>query len=366
MADGQTPENEHRFPCDACGSDLRFDPGDHQLTCDHCGNTSSIEGAEKPTLAPISELDYRSALNAELPAAEIEETRVSKCPNCAAEVEFDADLHATECPFCATPVVTDTVAHRHIKPRGVLPFALSEPQARGAMTDWLGGLWFAPNGLQDYARKGRSMQGIYVPYWTFDADTRTRYTGARGTVRSTGTGKNRRRTTSWRNVSGRVARLFDDVLVLASQSLPRRFTDALEPWDLRALEPYQPSYLAGFRAEGYQIDLRNAFDLARQKMDAVIRRDIKFDIGGDRQRINKVETEISEVTFKHVLLPVWMAAYRYRGKSYRFVVNGRTGRVRGERPWSAWKLAVAVILIALIAAAFGCHYRSLQLVRRLQ
>ena len=148
----------------------------------------------------------------------------------------------------------------------------------------------------------------------------------------------------------------DDVLVLASQSLPRRFTDALEPWDLSALEPYQPSYLAGFRAEGYQIDLRNAFDLARQKMDAVIRRDIKFDIGGDRQRVEDVATRLSDMTFKHVLVPVWIAAYKFRGRSFRFVVNGQTGQVTGERPWSAWKIAFAVIAGLIVAAIAGYLY----------
>jgi ribosomal protein S27E len=156
---------DHRFPCPTSGADYRFAPGDGLLICDHCGHSEAIAGgvAEAPA---IRELDYNSALAADLPDSEIEETRVSKCPNCAAQVEFDADTHATECPFCATPVVTDTGAHRHIKPRGVLPFALTEREANRAMTDWLGKLWFAPNGLQEYARKGRRMDGIYVPYWT--------------------------------------------------------------------------------------------------------------------------------------------------------------------------------------------------------
>ncbi|MEL7090041.1 MAG: primosomal protein N' (replication factor Y) - superfamily II helicase, partial [Planctomycetota bacterium] len=154
--DASEPTREHRFPCDNCGADFRYDPTGRSLICDHCGNTGLIEGTGTGP-ATLIELDYRAALNADLPEAEIEETRVSKCPNCAAEVEFDADIHATECPFCATPVVTDTGAHRHIKPKGVLPFALSEREARAAMTNWLGRLWFAPGGLQDYARKGRAM-----------------------------------------------------------------------------------------------------------------------------------------------------------------------------------------------------------------
>lgn len=355
-----TPLQEHRFPCDNCGADFRFDPGEGKLTCDHCGNTAAIEHA-MPWNAPIRELDLRRALSQDLPDIEIEETRVSRCPNCAAEVAFDAEAHATECPFCATPVVADTGTHRHIKPRGLLPFALEERAARQAMTDWLGNLWFAPSGLQEFARKGRKMQGIYVPYWTFDADTKSRYQGERGTVyHETRTvmrdGKRKQVRVAkvrWRAVSGRVARFFDDVLILASRSLPKRFTDALEPWDLAALEPYRPEYLAGFRAEGYTVALEDGFAEARQHMDRVIARDVKFDIGGDRQRIHDIQTQVGDVTFKHVLLPVWLAAYKYRGQTYRFVVNGRTGRVQGERPYSAIKIAIAVVIGAIIAGAVG-------------
>ena len=153
--------------------------------------------------------------------------------------------------------------------------------------------------------------------------------------------------------SGNVARFFDDVLVLASKSLPKKYTDGLEPWDLSALEPYKPEYLAGFRAEAYAVPLHDGFTEARQRMDAVIARDIRFDIGGDRQRIHSVETDLRDVTFKHVLLPVWLAAYKYRGETYRFVVNGRTGKVQGERPWSAIKIAIAVVVGLAVAAAVG-------------
>lgn len=354
------PEETHRFPCDQCGADYRFDPDAGALTCSHCGHSEQI--AARPwTGGALRELDFDAALAEALPAAEMEVTRVSACPNCAAQVAFDPQAHAAECPFCATPVVADTGASRHIKPKAVLPFAVEERAARKAMTDWLGRLWFAPNGLKQYARKGRRMQGIYVPYWTFDAQTRSRYTGQRGTVyyvtkTRTVNGKSESRQVAkvrWSPVSGRVARFFDDVLVLASRSLPKRYTEALEPWDLSALEPYQPQYLAGFRAEAYTVELQEGRQEAQAKMDRVIERDVRFDIGGDRQRISSINTDVSEVTFKHILLPVWLAAYKYRGKTYRFVVNGQSGRVQGERPWSAWKIATAVALGLILAAAIG-------------
>lgn len=353
-------EQEHRFPCTTCGSDLRFDPGDDQLICDHCGNIEPIEVTRQAN-GGIKELDFRSAIDNRLDAEEIEETRVITCPNCGAATEHDTDTHAAECPFCATPVVTGTGTHRHIKPRGLLPFDLDESRARDALVDWLGSLWFAPNGLTDYARKGRKMNGIYVPYWTFDADTKSAYRGQRGThyyetktvVRDGKRKQVRVRKTRWRPASGRVARFFDDVLVLASKSLPKKYTDGLEPWDLSALEPYKPQYLAGFRAEGYQVELATGFDEARNYMDRMILRDVKYDIGGDEQRVSDVDTHVSDVTFKHILLPVWLAAYKYRGKSYRFVVNGRTGRVQGERPYSAWKIAFAVLIGLIVALIAG-------------
>ncbi|MGR3291847.1 MAG: primosomal protein N' (replication factor Y) - superfamily II helicase [Paracoccaceae bacterium] len=351
---------EHRFPCDSYGADMRYAPQQRELECLHCGNRQSVSHTRTDTVQ-ITEQDYQLAVATSLSEQDVEEIRVLSCANCGAQIEFDAVSHAAECPFCATPVVTDTGSHRQIKPRGVLPFALGESDGRKVMTDWLGSLWFAPSGLQQYARKGRKLEGIYVPYWTFDADTKSSYRGERGTVyhetrtvrRNDKTEQKRVQKIRWRPASGQVARWFDDVLILASKSLPKRFTDGLEPWDMAALEPYQPEYLAGFRAEGYTVEIADGYRQARVLMDRRIQRDAKSDIGGDRQRIHEINTTVSEVTFKHILLPIWLAAYKYRGKTYRFVVNGQSGRVQGERPWSLVKILSAVFALAVIAAAIG-------------
>ncbi|MEM7723882.1 MAG: TFIIB-type zinc finger domain-containing protein [Pseudomonadota bacterium] len=363
--DTTRPEDEHRFPCDNCGADMRFDPGEDRLICDHCGNTAPMEQLDGPWGGDASahvELDYNTAIAAKLPAEDMEETRVSQCPSCGAQVEFDPDTHAKECPFCATPVVTDTGTHRHIKPKGLIPFQLDERAAKDKMNGWLGRLWFAPNGLQENAKKGRRLEGIYVPYWTYDADTATRYRGQRGNAyyvtRKGSDGKTRReRKIRWRPAAGRVTRFFDDILILASRSLPKRFTDRLAPWDLTQLDSYRPEFLSGFRAEGYTVELDEGLEEAKQIMERQIRKDIRRDIGGDEQRISSMDTRISDVTFKHLLLPVWVAAYKYRGKSYRFVVNGQTGKVQGERPWSAIKIALA-ILAALIVAGVAAYLYS--------
>lgn len=390
-----TPPTQHRYPCENCGASLRFAPGQRVLTCDYCGHVQQIgPGPERaPTRQPtggvagdavlreapatgralqwdaghkapqLVEIPLEEGLRLDEGSAIAATVATLSCPNCGARFEAGPDRHATRCPFCATPVVTDTGRARLIKPQGVLPFVITEEQARSALEDWLHGLWFAPSGLKQYARKNRRMVGVYSPFWTFDADTRTTYRGRRGDyyyetvwVVQEVNGRRQRvpqqvRRIRWRPAAGQVARSFNDVLVLASTSLPRRFTDALTPWDLSHLAEYRPEYLAGFEAEGYTVPLAEGHAVAREEMAGVIVMDVRRDIGGDEQQIDAMDTDYSAETFKHILLPIWSAAYKYGGRSYRFVVNGQSGRVQGERPYSIWKIAAAVLLALILLAA---------------
>ncbi|WP_438273429.1 primosomal protein N' (replication factor Y) - superfamily II helicase [Thioclava arctica] len=354
------PQGDSHYSCESCGADLRFAPGQTRLVCDHCGHVQDIPAATGRGEAILREIPLQEALARGLPEPEMEEHRTLSCPNCGASIELQNGEHSTQCPFCATPVVTDTGTRRLIKPQGVLPFQLTEEQARTALSKWLGSLWFAPNGLSQYARKGRRMTGIYAPFWTFDASTRTRYSGQRGDAyyesRTVQTDKGPRtqqvRRIRWSAVSGHVARAFDDVVIYAARSLPPPYIDALRPWDLSALQVYRRDYLAGFSAEGYTVELHEGHHAAQVEMIRVIQTDIRRDIGGDEQRITAMDPNFADETFKHILLPIWTAAYKFRGRSYRFIVNAQTGRVRGDRPWSAVKITLAVIAGLIVIGAF--------------
>ena len=353
-----TLEQEHRFPCAQCGAVLRFDPGQARLTCAYCGHDQPIPQIDDATrLSVLESLDYHEAVANSLPPSAFEETRVINCATCGAQVEFERNTHSDQCPFCASPVVTDTGTNRHIKPQAILPFRLDERAAQEKMRAWLKGLWFAPTGLAAYARDSERLSGLYLPYWAFDVATRTRYSGQRGThyYVTSGIGKKARRVrrTRWQPARGKVARKFLDLLVMASTTLPRPMIRRLEPWTLADLQLYTPDYLSGFRAEAYSVDLPESFEIAKARMEEQIRADVARDIGGDEQRITSLQTDFSDERFKHLLLPIWMAAYRYRGRSYRFIINGQSGRVQGERPWSRAKIAGAVLAgLAFLALAF--------------
>ncbi|MFZ4574726.1 MAG: hypothetical protein ACOYN0_10035 [Phycisphaerales bacterium] len=352
---------ESTFPCMHCGAELEYKPGTRHLRCGHCGGENDIPEIEQA----VEELDFGKMMAELGDAAEQQDKMVVHCTSCGADCEMAANTTSQSCPFCGSNIVATGRSQKHIKPKSLLPFKIDRNVATEKFRSWLSSRWFAPSDLKRQAaiegdatyKSGAGLAGLYLPHWTFDAKAITTYAGQRGddyTV-TTGSGKNRRTETRtrWRWVSGTVHNTFDDVLVPASTSLPRKKLDDLADWDLKELVPYQDAYLSGYRAESYTIDLPAGFDLGRGIMIGRIEDTIRSDIGGDHQRITTMNPKFRDLTFKHILLPLWVSAYRYNGKVYRFLVNARTGAVSGERPYSAWKIAGAVlaglVVIGIIA-----------------
>jgi DNA-directed RNA polymerase subunit RPC12/RpoP len=347
-----------QFPCTQCGAKVEFAPGTDALECPYCGSRTEIPKSTDG----IVERDFREGIEDLGHDAATEEVRSVSCGSCAALVEPPRrSAEAFPCPYCGSSIVATAKSQRLIKPQAVLPFKITRDQATSAFRKWIHKLWFAPNALKKLARLQDRLQGLYAPYWTYDAATVSRYTGQRGDnyTRTRTVTRNGKRVTEtyteirWRPASGTVSRDFDDLLVVGSASLPRDLAEQLEPWDLGNLVTYADEYLSGFIAERYQVDLSRAWLRATERMEDVIRGDVRSAIGGDHQRIHTLHTTRSNITYKHVLLPMWICSYRYRDKIYRFLVNARTGEVQGQRPWSWVKITLAVLAAA--AVAFGIY-----------
>lgn len=301
---------------------------------------------------------------------EIEAVEAVRCDKCGAEQKLEGSLFAGHCAFCGTAIVSKGYASRRIKPKSIVPFQVDRARAVEAFRRWVRRRWLAPGDLKRYAQSDAGLTGIYLPYWTYDCRTASDYSGERGDdyyttetvmVRNS-KGEEVAQTrqvkqTRWTSVTGRVERFHDDVLVLASKSLPAGIADAVRHFDLKGLVPYQPQFVSGFQAEAYQVTLREGFPIAKASIDAAVLAAVRRDIGGDQQRVQSVSTRYAEVRFKHVLLPAWLSAYRYRDKVYRFLVNGQSGEVSGESPVSWWKVAFLVLgalaLVALFLVAGG-------------
>lgn len=347
------------FPCDECGADLQFAIGTQSMKCPYCGAVKTIEIADD---AEIVEHDFRSMLeqlqNQKLQGIKddeaAEDQHAVRCSSCGAEVVFQGTLTSLQCPYCDSPLQRDKIhdAPTRVPVDGVLPFQVAESDAGARLRNWVQSLWWAPNDFKKQGASGK-FNGIYLPYYTFDSLTYTRYAGQRGDhyYVTVGSGKDQRRErrTSWSSRAGEFQRFFDNVLIVATTVQDKSLMERLEPWPLERCIPFTQQVLAGLFARTYDVSLETGFSEARHKIDQALSADIRQRIGGDEQRITAQNTAYNAVTFKHLLLPVWLMAYRYKDKPYRVVINAVTGEVSGERPYSIFKIAAAV-LTAVIAA----------------
>jgi len=351
------PPTGRKFPCRQCGAKVDFDPEARGLKCPYCGFTEVIPEADDDEKASIREHDFDEFLEQKEERGEVSvgsEWSQVKCTGCGAVVVIQEKIVTDKCPYCSTHLENEPEAIKDlILPESLLPFTISDREARTRFSSWLQSLWFAPSELKKLANLGQ-FGSVYVPFWTYDAMTYTRYTGERGEdywVSESYTDSNGKRQTRsvrrtrWYHASGEVQHFFDDVLIKASESMPVHLVDKMAPWKLDELEPFRPEFLSGHVTERYSVSLKLGFREARSIMEDAITGLIRRDIGGDHQRIHTRRTNYVGVTFKHTLLPIWVANYRYHERLFQLLVNGRTGKVAGDRPWSWLKIARLVLLV---------------------
>ena len=354
------------FHCPQCGAEMGWDADHKMLSCDYCGHQQEPE-----QIGEIVEYDLEEFLSsgADVAHGYGTETKSISCQQCGATTAVEPGVTSTECPFCGSNVVLELeTAADIIQPESVLPFQISQDAAMRKYQAWLGRGIFRPGDLARRAGRGQ-LHGVYLPFWTFDAEALSRWRAQAGyyyyvteTYTTTENGKRVTKTrqvrkTRWEPAWGQHSGSYDDVLVYATGSVDQKNLEKIYPFDTKQLVPYASQYLSGWRAEQYQIGLPPAWEIGQGKIrdherDACIRQ-----IPGDTYRGLNVNTTITDVTFKHTLLPVWIASYPYKGKVYRYMVNGQTGRVEGKKPVSWMRVAIAVV-IALIVIAIIVYLSS--------
>lgn len=342
------------FTCDSCGAPLRYSPATDSLHCEFCSSREAISYSNES----IKEYDFKSALKFLEQHESQEINKEVTCQNCSATFQLTPYSISSNCPYCNSPAITDFI--KEITPKSLLPFELSHEEARERFKNWIGSLWFAPSKLKDFIDGDEKLQGYYLPHWTYDSDTTTYYQGQRGdiyyvmverTVIVDGQQKRvrqREARINWSPTSGQVNNSFDDITIGASKTISHSILDSLTPWHTQKLIPFNPEYLLGFKSEEYTIGLDNAFEYAKMKMNTIIEQHIRYDIGGDQQRIDSMQTSYNNTTYKNALFPIWTAQFRWKDKEYNYAINAQTGKIAGERPYSVVKITFLVIFILLI------------------
>lgn len=346
--------------CSQCAAVLKFNPGTTELKCSYCQAVNQIDVS---AAVEVVENDFSEFASLYSSPDDLREIATVQCGGCGAATTLKENVTASECPFCGLAlVVTSVSSSKQIKPSYILPFSIDQKTSFEKFKSWISSLWFAPSDLKKKVTDQDKLHGIYIPYWTYDSHTRSTYTGEKGvnyrvqeSYNAVENGKTVLKTrtvtkTKWTPASGCVEQVFDDVLVAASNHLPPKHVRNLEPWDLKQLQNFNESFLVGFQAESYQITFKDGLELAKSIMSEGIKKTIHRDIGGDQQRIIEVRSDFNEVKFKHILLPLWISSFNYKGKVFRFMINARTGKVSGERPWSIGKIVSAAVAASVMVA----------------
>lgn len=340
--------------CPNCGATVMFDPGLGKMHCEYCGYECELPNADDEHA--VCEMDFDSAINTDSCEWGTEKKSV-ECRNCGAVSIYDALETAAICPFCGSTQVMPAATENTIAPGGVCPFQVTKQSAGEKFTKWLKKKWFTPRKAKKNAQP-EAFQGIFLPYWTYDAQTTSRFTARAGYEHKVRKKDGSTTTeTTWRPVSGVYQEFIDDETVMATKRHDKSGIKQCGPFRLSKLVPYDPRYLAGFVAERYSIGLKEGWEIAQTSIHRKLRSSIDTYIRSywscDRTSSIRFSTLYSNITYKYVLVPAWISSFQYKNKTYQFAVNGQTGKVGGKAPVSALRIILAILIgVGIIAGLY--------------
>lgn len=334
------------FTCPQCGGRQRYDPDLGSLACEHCGTSEQVNTPN----AAEAEQDLQAALRSETANEWAVFPNQITCEQCGAVTLLEADQVATHCPFCASAqVVMQPATPGLIEPHAIIPFAFEEQPARHRMRRWLGAGLFLPDDLLKLARPKR-LTPVYLPFWTFDGQAHVPCLV--NNPRMALPRVEARVITLWNEptLPEVYERDFDDLLIYAAQALSPEALREVQPFETAEARVYQPQFLAGWGAQAYQMPLVDAALEAHKRMfDQAVTEAEREMLISSRFALGFGDVQVIQSSYKLALLPVWVAAYSYRGQLYQVLINGQTGKVAGQRPLDRVKVALFLGSLAALA-----------------
>ncbi|MDD7795346.1 hypothetical protein [Clostridium sp. 'White wine YQ'] len=349
----------HNYVCQGCGANMKFDPESQTLKCEYCNNSQEVLPQDKH----IREYDFKTA--EDLSSKDWgSETKVVQCTSCGSEVVFNSLEVATKCSFCGSAYTVKNEGTIGIAPESLIPFKISDKKANEMFSEWIKKRPYAPEALRT-SYKNDKMNGIYIPFWTYDVDTISDYSIEVGnnhhiTENYVVEGNTKKRTVKkmiWKTNNGKYSKYYDDILINASKQIDEKLMKELEPFHLEELVAYDPKFLSGFAAEKYSIGLKEGWENAKRGVDEDIMSYIKENNKGEKIGNINISTSYNDIKFKHILVPVWISSYTYKNKVYRYIINGQTGEVQGDAPTSLIKLLLGMACLIAIGYFILRHYK---------
>jgi len=340
------------FTCPHCGANVAYDVSAGGIACEYCGYIAPVRAEQVGRSADEFEFTLETLSHAAHGWGT--ERQMLSCESCGARISIPAGVLSSSCPFCASNQVNLTAGmDENLRPRFLIPFKITRERTRGLTENWLGKGWFHPNQLAA-STVTKKLTGVYLPYWTFDTRVHAQWraqVGYEHTERHYNAREKRWETRTkivWRWESGRVELGIDDFLVSGSMGTPinQSILSKIRPFDFSDLVAYEPDYLVGWQAQAYETPLTDAWEICKKAVREQAKEACYQDIPTHHVRNFSMSADFEEETWRYILLPIYLAAYKYENDIFQMMINGQTGAVAGHKPvaWCKVWLAIAGML----------------------
>ena len=361
------PAQITEYKCPACTGPLHFVGESGKLECDYCGSTYDVAeiealyaGQEAGAKAAFQEAEAKekngepgeepawdtSALQGDW-GADGEGMKAYSCPSCGAELICEATTAATSCPYCGNNTIVPGQFGGTMKPDYVIPFKLDKKAAVAALKKHYSKKFFLPRAFSS-GNHLEEVQGIYVPFWLFDAGAEAdcRFHATRSHTHTDG--DYRVTVTEHFDVRRSGTMEFERIPVDGSKKMPDDYMDSIEPFDYAGLKPFSTAYLPGYLADKYDVTAQESMERADRRCHNSAFDQMRRDISG-YEVVNQVggNVRLHRGKVHYALMPVWTLRTRWKNQDYLFMMNGQTGKMVGDLPVSNGKVTAFFSVLAV-------------------
>ena len=345
--------------CPCCGGTLQFDSKSQNIICPYCDSQFSVDDLKQYTDDLASDKEEDTSWDESMVQAytnqEMKGMKIYSCDSCGGEIIVPETTTSTSCPYCGNNVLVSKQMSGDLKPNLVIPFKNDKEAVQDCLKKFfkkkplLPGSFSKENVIEE-------IKPLYVPFWLFDADVD-------GKVRFKGEISRRWSDSAYDYKEIKYYSLvrggfiaFDHVPVDGSQKMEDKLMESIEPYDFSEAVDFNAGYLAGFAADRYDVSKEVTFNRATERFRDGTIQAFRGDIHGyENVSVQDSNLQLSNTKTLYALYPVWILNTKWKDKSYRFAVNGQTGKTAGDLPVSPAKFAMfwSIFFLAITAVFFG-------------
>ena len=308
-----------RFMCPKCGGRMSFAPDGQSLVCEYCARNQKFVASP----GAANEKDFIIAMATARGHGRPLNQQVFHCEGCGCEFLLPPNQISSTCVYCGSPHVVNWDSEEQLlAPDGIIPQAFDQQRARKCLIEWVEANQIKPEGQVDLPR------GMYLPLWTFDLGGTLDYVGEKADDSEIQFGRKYQKMV---RVKDSYPVQVNDLPIPAARKLSAVFLKLIPTFELKAVKPYEPGYLANWPAEVYDIPMAEASLDARVQALSRYKRDLPV-LLEPVKLISASSANMSVESFRLTLLPVWMIELPFSGRTHLVLINGQDGEVKSDLP----------------------------------